>query len=97
MRIFLIFNLFLISGLLLSAPLKTEKNDFNLNQTKQCKNLSLAKVVQPNQLKVTCCCRVSGGGQCCGEVSVCTGGFVPGCYCSNYNQDSMDSDFFTKK
>jgi hypothetical protein len=96
MKIFLIINLFLISGLLLSAPLKTEKFNLTSNQTKQCNNHNLATVVQSNQLKVTCCCRVTGGNQCCAEVSFC-GGFIPGCYCSNYNQEITQFDFHSKK
>jgi hypothetical protein len=31
---------------------------------------------------VTCCCRVMGGGMCCGDAAICTGSFIPGCFCS---------------
>jgi hypothetical protein len=31
--------------------------------------------------QVLCCCVTYGGGQCCANVSVCTGGFIPGCVC----------------
>ncbi len=37
---------------------------------------------------VLCCCRIHGGGQCCAEVAFCSGGFVPGCFCSNFDSAS---------
>jgi hypothetical protein len=43
---------------------------------------------------VLCCCRIHGGGQCCAEVAFCSGGFVPGCFCSNFDSasDLLDND-----
>jgi hypothetical protein len=43
---------------------------------------------------VICCCRIHGGGQCCAEVSFCSGTFVPGCFCSNFDSasDLLDKD-----
>ena len=37
---------------------------------------------------VLCCCRIHGGGQCCAEVTFCSGTFVPGCFCSNFDSVS---------
>jgi hypothetical protein len=34
---------------------------------------------------VLCCCRTSGGGQCCNYVAFCSN-FVPGCFCSLYHK-----------
>ncbi len=91
MKILLATILICLSGLLYSAPINP---DLKINQNNQCNNV---KVTQSIQRLVTCCCRVSGGGQCCNEVSVCTGGFVPGCYCSNYKQENNLFDLFSKK
>lgn len=48
---------------------------------------ALAAPSQPRAARdnVLCCCRIHGGGQCCAEVSFCTGTFVPGCFCSNFD------------
>lgn len=35
---------------------------------------------------VFCCCRTMGGGQCCGQATMCTGAFVPGCICSPFHK-----------
>jgi hypothetical protein len=91
MKILLTIYLSCFSGLLYSAPLST---NFKLNLNNQCANSNL---IQTFQNKVTCCCRISGGGQCCAEVSVCTGGFVPGCFCSNYKQENILLDSLSKK
>jgi len=91
MKILLIVYLTCFYGLLNSAPLTPEiKNNGN----NQCDN---TKLIQSFQNRVTCCCRTSGGGQCCAEVSVCTGGFVPGCFCSNYKQENITLDSLSKK
>lgn len=43
--------------------------------------------LQKERIAVTCCCRVSGGGMCCAEAAICTGTFVPGCFCTGYNDE----------
>lgn len=35
--------------------------------------------------QVLCCCRVSGGGSCCGYQTICSGGFVQGCFCTGHS------------
>ncbi len=91
MKILLSIYLLFLSGFLYSAPLSI---DFKFNQNNQCDS---NKLTQTFEKRVTCCCRVSGGGQCCAEVSVCTGGFVPGCYCNNYKQGNILLDTLSKK
>jgi hypothetical protein len=46
--------------------------------------LALIKPVCLAETKTTamCCCRVAGGQMCCGETMICSGGYIPGCFCS---------------
>lgn len=62
-----------------------------------CQTESQAKAnATPEQLaqQVLCCCRVSGGGSCCGYQTICSGGFVQGCFCTGHSIESepLNSD-----
>ena len=38
--------------------------------------------------QVLCCCSTGNGGQCCKYVSMCTGSYIPGCWCSGHSIDA---------